>query len=177
MADPETDPLTQLHEALYTHIAESVGVKAAINRTKPNIISYIQENRKILDTPSNVDYPEIQIIRLGGTPVINFSSSTNGYTITYRLIINTGDLRIVKWLLPIDFAIFAALATAVSANVFRDLTWRSQKYVKNVSASSSTIGISDPNKNRGINGWSDVYDFRFETYFARADLATLNNGV
>lgn len=141
-------------------------------------------NRVRFDSTKNVDpikreitqsdLPELMLVATGGSGNLMETSSSSRFNRTYDWLLATGDLSMTQKLLPVEFALWCALHEWKS--VVTALTWNGQPFVKRVSLNSVNNGFTDPERNRGIRGWSAIWSCEVETHFRSEDLRSYNDG-
>lgn len=163
----EKDPLSQVYDALWdlleVHVPLTSLVKAG-NRVKFSGTSRDPEKERV----STADLPEIRIIPLGGTPHIQRTSNGSSWVKRFAVILATGDKRVDVSLFPVEWEIYRAMAQW--ADTLTALTWNDKPYIKLARPVSATEGISDRDLQRGVEGWTAVWQCEVELWFTTADL-------
>lgn len=168
----EDDPFVQTYNALWD-LAENS--QQLTDLVKPaNRIKFNQSgppNRHPIKTQvSQADLPELVLVSTGLEASMHSTSSSSSCIRRFEWIISTGDMVIVDKLLPVEWAIFAAMAawkTTVSV-----LTWNGLSFNKRMDITSVDNGLTDPSRNRGVQGWSALWRCEIEMHFATRDLIT-----
>lgn len=163
-----TDPFTLVYSALWDMLeanAEFADMVKVGNRIRFDI-----EKRGVLKPDvSTADLPEVILTTFGGSLNLIDTSSSSKVTRFYQIVISTGDLRLAEYLNPLEWAIFRAMVgwrTTLGA-----LRWKDKSFVKRANVTTGSEGESDPERNRGIKGWSALWTIEVEMHFATADLA------
>lgn len=164
MSDPFSLIYNRLWEAVDGHPNIGDYIKAG------NRPSYSDNKRKpTLDTMSSGDLPELLLLPSGTEGSLTTSSSGSGFKKTFMWVLNTGDLRVDKWLHPIEWILFQSMVTYKDS--FYDLQWEGQKFVKGVMLGSTTVGQSEALRQVNINGWSLVQSIEFNCRFTTSSLS------
>lgn len=117
------------------------------------------------------DLPEVVLIPAGMDANLFSTSSSSNCTRRYQWLLSTGDLRIHEGLHPVEWAIFCGMCDWQT--VLTALEWPANSgrhFVKMAEIENITEGKSDPERNRGIVGWSAVWTCSIQMYFSTADL-------
>jgi len=135
-----------------------------------NRIRYDTNNRDpIKENVSDADLPELILTSGGsGPPRLHATSSGSMCTRKYSWLITTGDFRVSYRLYPVEFALFAAMSNWKAH--LGALTWNSKSFAKRMDVVDVTNGLSDPDRNRGIRGWSAIWTCEIEMHFTTEDL-------
>lgn len=175
-----TDPISMAHDALEKWLRGSVAIQRSMGGIKPNIAASNKlRGTELPDVVTESDLPRIRLEPIGGPCNINFASNLTNMDWSWRIILDTGDLRVNKYLGPVAFAIFASLAVAIEKDDVGDLLgvrWRTYDYAKNLTYSNITSGESDPVLNKGIAGLSAICDLTLHMVFPTSYLREFNNG-
>lgn len=113
---------------------------------------------------STLDLPELVLIGNGGFSNIHATSSSSELRRRYTWLLSTGDMRLQEYLYPVEWELFCAMCNWNS--VLNKLTWQGLNFVKSVDFIDLTEGQSDPDRNRGIKGWSAVWTCEVTMYFS-----------
>ena len=163
----ELDPYTKVYNRIESLLKESERVSESVKSA--NIIAFNDKQQPIVDNPQHGQLPEILIVSSGmAEGNLKNTSSSSKVVRKYSLIVSTGDLRITKYLLPIEWAITCALTNWNKQ--FGSLTWNDKAFVKRVNVTDSDIGINDDDRNRGIKGWSELLTVEVEMHFSTIDM-------
>lgn len=156
-------------------LRESPALKRAMGLQIKNIDGFTQtRSTKQQDVNSETDLPELRLVPAGGPMNINYASNLTMLDYTLSVQINTGDLRVTERLAPVLFALYAALAQAVTGAGLVTLRWLDYDFIKNVTLSAATIGESDPVQNRGIAGFTAICDLTLHMNFPTIHLQQWN---
>jgi hypothetical protein len=168
MADP--NPFTLVYDALwelaFQHpvVADlvKVGNRAAYNDDT-------KTDDPVKRTVLNADFPEI-VLQVAGITGGNMhqTSSTSMVRRRYTFTISTGDFRLHPKLHQIEWGLFCAMADW--KRVMGELVWNGQNFVKRCDLGDVSEGFVNPEKNRGIRGWSAVWACDLEMHFKTSDL-------
>lgn len=138
-----------------------------------------EQNRVRFDSVSNRDVPPKESVQVSDLPEVAIAvqsatanmmstSSTSSFTRQYSILVSSGDFRYNEKLANIEWQISVAMLGwkgRLSA-----LEWKDQRYVKRVNVIGVATGLSDPQANRNIKGWSTAFTIEVEMHFNTADL-------
>jgi hypothetical protein len=100
------------------------------------------------------------------------NSSSSMFLLTCDWWLSTGDPNVIRNVLPVMFAVFCAMTPW--PNMAQEdpplITWRGRPFIKRVDMITANFAITDPEKNRGIRGWSCVWSCEVESYLKTTDL-------
>jgi len=114
------------------------------------------------------DLPEIVILPEDLQGNLQDSSSSTKCVRQYAIFISTGDYRYNEFLARIEWEVFVGLLSWKTR--LATLTWKKAHFVKNVNIVSASSGLSDPERNRNLRGWSAAWRVRVEMHFSTAAL-------
>ena len=131
--------------------------------------SLAEQSRNIKkDNVASADMPELIVVDEGGSLNLHANSSGGQYMQSIGIYISTGDYR---------YSILASLINwYVWCNLIKwrteltGLTWNGTPFVKNINIIPVQIGESNPERNRGINGWNVIWRLQIELRIARENL-------
>lgn len=83
-------------------------------------------------------------------------------------MITTGQTLVTERILPVEFALIRAMKDWPTT--IGQATWAGQQFVKRVDMTDIIEGESDPERNRGIKGWSALMTVEIEMIFQTGDL-------
>ena len=171
------DPFSLAQEGLERFLVRSPGMKAAMGAQIKNVEGFASlRGTKQTDTASETDLPELRLEPVLMPCNANFASNAVALDYTLRVVINTGDQRVNAKLLPIVFALFAAIVSAIHSSDLLTIEWQGYQFIKNFTFSNIAAGLSDPVENRGIAGWSVICDLTLHMIFPSTLLRDWNNG-
>jgi hypothetical protein len=161
----DSDPISQIYDALWSLLERSAEFCALVPvRNRIKFSGDARDPRK--ETIQDADLPEVQIVAGGGTPLEDIASDLCGCTRQFQVQVSTGDQRMNARFYPVVTAIERALLNWVA--VLGALTWGGQKYVQFSQWLNVAEGLSDPERNRGIKGWSSVWGCEVRLVFSTA---------
>lgn len=176
-----SDPLSMVYDALYDLVMRHPD---AADVFKPgNRIRYDRDLDRdpVKDKIQDADLPELILLATGGTIAMHNTSNTSMMTRRYSWLLTTGDMRVHYRLLPIEWLLFEALHNWNV--VLTALEWpegSGRNFVKRCDVLDVTEGLSDPERNRGIRGWSTIWACDVEMWFKTSDvvqeLTSLSSG-
>ena len=112
------------------------------------------------------DLPEVMLSVSGAAVNLGNTSSSTRIAQTYALIVNTGDMRVNRYINAINWLFLCKLNswnTSLSA-----LLWVGETFVKTVRVTSVNTGQSQQDRNRGIHGWGAVWNIEVEMLFSKS---------
>lgn len=166
-----SDPFSMLYTAMFNAVADSERVKKLVN--SGNIVRLDGRSRSPLkEVTADADLPELVLVPTTAEVNLHSTSSSSRVVRQYQWLLSTGDLRLTYRLEPVAFALLCAMSDW--RTTIGTLTWNNASFVKRVDMLSATIGMSDSEKNRGIRGWSCVWDGEVEMHFKTTDLQAYN---
>jgi hypothetical protein len=114
------------------------------------------------------DLPEVCIATSAVTANVMETSSTSMCRRTYTIMISSGDYRYTEILGAVEWQIWVALCGWKRS--FGALKWNGQSFIKKANVTTANQGLSNPEQNRNIRGWSSVWSVEVEMHFNTADL-------
>ena len=163
------DPFTMVYTALYDMLMEREDFKELIRIGNQIRFDSDTDRDPIKENVSSNDLPEVALLVMNATEVnIHSTSSTSMITRQYGWYVATGDLRLGEYLSPIEWAIYSGMLgwqTKITA-----LQWCGKSFVKRVNFVDVTVGFTDIEANRGIRGWSSIWNCEVEMHFNTKDL-------
>jgi hypothetical protein len=121
------------------------------------------------------DLPELILSSEGSVESnITASSCSTLCRRQYSWLLSTGDFRISLHLLPVQFALFAVM-TKAPERLF-SLQWHGAQFVRKFQYGALSEGLSNPQLNRGIRGWSSMWKCTIDMYFVTDELRLYSEG-
>ena len=114
------------------------------------------------------DVPEVCLVASTGSANLMGTSSSSSCVRQYSSLVSTGDYRYTEYLGVVEWYIFCAL-TGWKGRLAA-LKWKDQNFVKRLNVVSTMAGMSDPERNRNIAGWSAVWTIEVEMHFNTSGL-------
>ena len=170
----DDNPFALAHKATFQIIKDSGAVKAVVANHRKNLVEFNQATDPRRDMKDESDFMEVVQLASGGSTRLGFSSTGVEVTKTFDLEINTGSFDVESGLLTHEWALTCALLEANYGDALRLLEWEGKRFVRDVSISSVTEGLSNPEANRSIAGWSAVWQISITMDFRRADMLAFN---
>ena len=172
-ADTELDPFSKVYNALWDLVEQSARLKSLVrvgNRIKSNRQTRTPQYKQEI---SDGDLPELQLLATQMVGKIRATSNGSSALMTLEWWMSTGDVNLINptSLLPVMWALYAAL-TPWPSTAPQLITWRGKTPIKRVDLLTANSGLADPERNRGIRGWSCVWACEVELYFATDDVIT-----
>lgn len=171
MAD--INPFVQVYDALWGLLeadATFCGLVRLANRVKYSTVSGVAPTAQpVKDQVQDGDLPEVRLVSVSASPHLQRTSNGTSVRRTYSLQIATGDLRYNDKLWPVEWAALKALSRW--AETLLALEWNGKPgFVKLVKPADLREGKAEIDLNRGIQGWSAIWEITVEMWFATADL-------
>jgi hypothetical protein len=120
------------------------------------------------------DLPELALVVTGLDAALRSTSSGSYATLTYQWQAATGDPNVERLLLPLLWAVYAAMCPWPSTAP--QLLWNGQPFIKEVKMTEASLGLSDAARNRGIGGWSALWSTQVVMAFKTQDVIDSNAG-
>ena len=168
-----TDPFSLVFDKLWELAEVSQPLMRLVS--PGNLIKFnkAQDRDPLKQQILTADLPELVLTGVGSTEANLLESSCSSKIVRqYSFILSTGDYRITSFLLPVQFALFCALADYQA--VLCPLQWKSKTFITQANWVSLSEGMSNPELNRGIKGWSSLWTCMVEMHFSTADLKAYN---
>lgn len=172
---PSNDPFSMVMRTLWEMANENA---VFTDLVKPgNRIDFTDETNRdpIKQNIQDADVPEVILVP-SGTPATNLcaTSSTSSIIKRYSWLISTGDLRATLRLMPVEWAIFVMMHDW--KNRLTALEWpenSGRNFVKFAQLLDASEGQTDTEANRGLQGWSCLWQCQVEMHFKSQDLLDL----
>ena len=146
----ETDPLTQLHDAIWVMLEDDAAFCQLVQRQ--NRVKYPVTSRLAAkDSVQSADLPEVWVVPVRAVPHVDNTSGSSRLLVTWEIRVTTGDQRPQTTLLPLTWILFRALANWKTR--LRALTWGGNTFVVSCVPSGVTFGEVDLELERGVSGW------------------------
>lgn len=160
-----SNPLEIIHDAAWTAAVADTELATLV---KPGNRIKFDERSSTKTQIQDGDLPELILIPRSGVGNFTQTSSNVGFDITYDWLISTGDYRVNYRVYPVTWSLFRAMAAfQVTAPA---LAYKTRKFVTGISFQNVNIGESDPERNRGIKGFSAVFTFVIKMSFVKGQL-------
>lgn len=169
------NPFALVYNALWTMAEASYPLTQLVrpgNRIKFNQTGQSDPTKRQV---SNADLPELILVTTASNANIRGTSSSSMIIRQYDWIIATGDTSTVNKLLPVEWALFCAMCRW--PYVLGPLKYPSDApdgFVKRANILSVNSGLTDPERNRGIMGWSSIWSLEVEMHFSTEALEQFN---
>lgn len=169
MAEPEDNPILQVHKALWSLLESAPGFTAMVKAG--NRIKFVGTDRSpIKETVQAADLPEVRIIPTSANLGLGQTSNSSRMAQIWELQVSTGDQRVMLTF-ETQWQIFIAMSRW--QEVLSALTWNGKKFVKSMQPTAVNIGVTDKDLSRNIVGWSTLWSCEIEMWFTTADLKLL----
>lgn len=164
-------PLELVYNGIWSMVEQSAALTELVrpgNFIKWNDPSFAWPDK---DEISDADLPELGLAVTQMLGKLRATSSGSSVVARYEWLLATGDPSVVRVMLPVMWAVFAALVDwPVTA---LELEWpvgSGQSFVKRVDLLEANCGLAEPARNRGIRGWSSIWACEVEMWFATRDV-------
>jgi hypothetical protein len=133
-----------------------------------NRIVYCGSRRPEKSNVQDSDFSEVRVSPMGGEP--GPTRDTNGRTWVerYQVTVCTGDSRVDVRLYPVRWAIFRAVSNYVAT--LTALTWLEERFILKAELTAGTVGTSEIDLKRGIDGWAAVLTLEVLMWFSHDNL-------
>jgi len=161
------DPIVQVYNAIWTLLEAHVQLASMVklgNRIKVSGDSRDPMKAEI----SDADLPELRVVPVSSSFHLQRTSNSSTILSRWRIQVSTGDQRVDAGLYALEWEIYRALKDWIST--IMALTWNSKTYVKLARPLSAQHGVSMADLQRGIKGWSSIFEFEAEMWFTTSDL-------
>lgn len=163
----DSTPFDLVFTALLDMVADSPRARKLVKTG--NLIRYDSETTRnpYKNDVAVADLPEIILIAEGGLVSLHATSCDCSIVRRYSWLIATGEQR-ARYIHAAEFLLVCLLAdcrTKLGA-----LRWNEHSFVKRVDIVDVTTGLSDPARNRGIQGWSALWRCEVEMRFGITEL-------
>lgn len=162
-----SDPFSLVYRALWDLAASQESFTSLVSLRSRISFGDNENHTPLKNVIASADLPEVILAPTGG--ICNLHSTTSSSMITKRFmwLISTGDYRIdAGCLFPVEFALIRAMCNWKSA--LTSLTWAGARFVKRCDMLEVSEGDSDPERNRGLKGWSAMWACEVEMHFSTA---------
>jgi hypothetical protein len=123
-----------------------------------------------LDSVSEADLPEVRIVLGGLKPHPYNTSSSSRLTVTYRVQVATGEMLFAS-VLDMQWIVYAALHNWKTH--IETLEWNGKTFAKKLTTDEVQDTDSNSKLNRGIRGWSTVWQGTVDCWFDSSDVAAV----
>ena len=166
------DPFVLVHNALFNAIKGSVAVQNVVTNFRKNVIAFNEtKNNPVPDVTDESSLPQILQLASGNQTLLVASSTHCDVSKTYRLELNSGAHNVVNVLLPLEFALICTLLNLNFSGVLESLEWKSQTgWATDLEIVAVAEGRSNLVANRGIEGWTAIWDINLIMHLQRQDM-------
>ena len=162
---PATDPLSLVYNAFWEMLEAYDGFADLVK--VGNRIKFAGDVRDA-DKRREGDKPMVGILAGGGVPQLEATSSSTFLTLTYTVLLITGDQRLDAELYPLTWAIFRAISTWRTK--LCALLWNEKIFVTDAWPTGYTEDLLAGAEMHGIKGWTARWSYQVRTHFTTADL-------
>lgn len=132
-----------------------------------NLIRFDSDSNRFpfKENVATADTPELLLAPTGFTAVsLHHASNVTRITQAYTWIIVSGDYR-VRIINEVSFAIIRASLEWAKQDYLTSLLWDDLNYVKDYRFGPAEQGDSDAELNRGIRGWTCLFQVEVDMFF------------
>lgn len=160
----ETDPITLIHQGAWAALnaTDTDGIIKPGNRIQLNTRDPLKQNVQDGDLPELLLYPRTWIGNLTST------SSSCSFEVTFDWLLSTGTYEVAARLYPVMWLLYRVMYKFMSSA--RALQYKDKPFVNGVFLNNASIGDSDPERNRGIRGFSAAMNFTVRLTFPKGDI-------
>jgi hypothetical protein len=158
------DPITTIHDFAWS----VVDAEIASDVIKPGNRIRFTDRDELKSSIQDSDLPELILQPRSSIGNLTSTSSAVSMDLTFDWLMTTGDYRVSYRLYPVLWELFKAMS--VLQRTINTLQHNSQKFVVGAFFDSNSIGESDPERNRGIRGFSTVLSFTVRCKFNKDNL-------
>ena len=162
--DQNKDPFTILLEKLW-EVLEANPVLAELSRTK-NRIKYL-ENMLPKEQIAHGDLPEIVLMPDSDSQDEMGDSATGYLSHSMRFFISTGNQN-PRLLNALRWELYRVIQTFMA--VCGNCHFRGQPFIVRVKMMGGDVGISNPDNNRRIAGWSASWGLTIDMQFSNSEI-------
>lgn len=155
------NPFTIVYNALWQLAEDDPGLKALI--AERNRIHFVRDKKAIKQNISDNDIPELILAPSGGSSNLQNTSTTSKIERRFDWLLSTGDYD-AKLIFDVQWSLFRAMLRWNTLS----LKWKDKTFAKLIKLIDISEGESDPNRNRGIKGWSCLWAVSVEMHFDTA---------
>ncbi len=173
-----TDPFSMVHTALLEMAWGSSAVRALVKPGNFIRLDLAKQWNNLKPEAQAADYPELSLEVISATGNLRATSSSSMIARQFQFLIRAGSVQANFSLLPVEFALFAALGDWVT--VLTDLRWpadAAKGFVTNANIISAEQGRIDDTKNEGIQQWSAIWTCEVQMHFKIGDLHAYGAGT
>jgi hypothetical protein len=159
------NPLNLIHNGAWAAAEADTELSTLVlpgNRIK------LAERAELKKNIQDADLPELIFIPRSGIGNFTATSSNVGFEMTFDWLLSTGDLRVNYRLYPVFWSLYRSMA-AFQATA-GSLQYKDKKFVTGVFFQNASIGESDPERNRGVSGFSSVFSLMIRMSFPKGGL-------
>ena len=168
---PDTNPIKQVHQALWTLLLTNSDFASAV--PEGNRIDYSGTTAPKLKTATkNKDFPEVRIAHAMSRYHLDKTSDSSHLWILFQVQIKTDDETLGD-VTDLEWAVYRTMTQEAWEAVLGVLAWNEKTFVRDVSLgdAKSALGSRKQAPDRGIRGWRTLVSGEVEMYFTTADLA------
>lgn len=172
------DPYTLVYDKLVEIMLSSAALQTAVPRLEHNLVNYNDLNKPRKTALREGDLPEIELVS-GSANECNLNIASNAAQIkrSYRIQISAGTGTLEDTIYRVEWALTCALAGSNFHEELFALEWYGDRFVRGVTVTQATQGLSDPTINRDVRGWAAIWEINVHFLFNQLRMINFNNGV
>lgn len=162
----DIDPYSLVYN-LFVNRLRASGAVGEVIRKADNVVSLNDSKGKdqLRSKIKEADLPEIVIYQRGVTGNFTFCVGYIQVIRDYELVLTTPSNTLETTLSRLEWGITCAFAVTDYADEFNNLLWKGAPFVASVALLDTQSGESNPEFNRGIQGWAARWQFRVKMHF------------
>ena len=160
-----TDPFTILFNGLAETFRQNPLIRDMV---RPDNFIVFDGILGFKESAQHGDLPELCIVPTGHSQEDMGTSATGRVSESYKVFFSTDDKRAV-YIHALQWEIYRCLET-FNARVAGTLKYRGRPFIEILKMGSGSESITNPEFNRGINGWCASWDFTVGMLFTHNDL-------
>ncbi len=165
MPDSEVNPFQQIINEIWVLLESHTFFTEAVK--KGNRIKFDKPD-PIKQEIATADVPEV--IVSSTTLTLQYDRTSNGTSLTKRfdVLISSGSFDLTKGFYQVEWEIIRAFSGW--RTLLDELSWSGDVFVQDVRLITGNEGLSDPERNRGIQGWSSALAVEVDMWFTASKL-------
>ena len=166
------DPFVLVHNTLHNAIKGSVAVQKVATSYRKQIIAFNEgSNNPLPDVVNESDLPQIVQLATGKQVLLVASSTHVEVSKSYRVDVNSGSFNVTEVAEPLEFALLCAVLALNFSGALEALAWKGASgFARDIEVVSISQGRSDLIANRGIEGWTSMWNINVIMDLFRQDM-------
>ena len=165
----DENPFNLVYTAMWDMIASNENLTNLVREGNRIRFDVTQNSNPLKKNVADGDLIEVILAPVGfGDIMMQRTSNSTSIVKRFAWLISTGDMRVHKRLHVVEWAIIVGMLGWKER--LAALQWKDKNFVKRADIIEGSEGESDPDRNRGIKGWSAVMTTEIEMHFATGDI-------